>query len=100
HAIDHRKPRDCRAKDLRERERSAGILARISRELNPPYAGCRVAAGSGYRVGVARDGKVPLLIVVPANAGTHTPRPVSGHTGRDQLDNFSLWLWVPAFQAV
>src|SRR5437899_10020623 len=33
-----------------ERKRSAGILARKPRQLNPPYAGCRDAAGAGYKV--------------------------------------------------
>src|SRR6188472_4014024 len=37
---------------IRERERSAGILARKPGELNPPYAGCRDAAHAEYRVGV------------------------------------------------
>src|SRR3569832_2029734 len=32
-----------------ERKRSAGILARKPDQLNPPYAGCRIAAGAGYK---------------------------------------------------
>src|SRR6185369_16767230 len=49
HAIDHRKPLYCRANEG-ERERSAGILARKPGKMNPPYAGGRVAAGTGYKV--------------------------------------------------
>src|SRR5260370_5050473 len=33
-----------------ERKRSAGILARKPGKLNPPYAGRRVAADTGYKV--------------------------------------------------
>jgi hypothetical protein len=35
---------------IRERKRSAGILARKPGELNPPYAGRRDAAEPEYRV--------------------------------------------------
>jgi hypothetical protein len=38
------------------------------------------------------------LNVVPANAGTHTPRPrVFGTVGDGFRSNRHLWLWVPAF---
>jgi hypothetical protein len=33
-------------------EPSASILARKSGKLNPPYAGCHVAANATYKVGV------------------------------------------------
>src|SRR5258705_1771668 len=39
---------------IRERKRSAGILARKPGELNPPYAGRRNAAGPEYRVRVVK----------------------------------------------
>jgi len=37
-------------------------------------------------------------IVVPANAGTHTPRPLScAHLVDGFANHKSRWLWVPAF---
>src|SRR5436190_14716022 len=40
-----------------------------------------------------------LSVVVPAKAGTHTPRLalLNRGGGRLSLNNRSLWLWVPAF---
>jgi hypothetical protein len=36
--------------------------------------------------------------VVPANAGTHTPQPISWQAaGRLSLDHKRRWLWIPAF---
>src|SRR6267154_1615588 len=67
---------------IRERTRSAGILARKPGELNPPYAGRRAAVEPEYRVGgvtMARRGNgrpgdpsAPRLRRgwVPAFAGT------------------------------
>jgi hypothetical protein len=49
HAVDHRKPRDFRANGGGT-ERSASILARKPGKLNPPYAGCRIAANAGYKI--------------------------------------------------
>ena len=37
-------------------------------------------------------------IVVPANAGTHTPRPlVCAHAVAGFANHRGRWLWVPAF---
>src|SRR5206468_1845918 len=47
-AIDHRKPLYA-GRMKGERKRSAGILARKPGELNPPYAGGRLAADAGYK---------------------------------------------------
>src|ERR1700730_1604936 len=37
------------------------------------------------------------LRVVPAKAGTHTPRPLFGYCGLTASHNQGWWLWVPAF---
>src|SRR6266446_6184810 len=81
-----------------ERKRSAGILARKPGQLNPPYAGCRDATGAGYKV---RDAMVarPCL---NASSSLRTQGPIRRGLSLGVLpdafvDNFSLWLWVPAF---
>ena len=38
-----------------------------------------------------------MTVVVPAKAGTHTPRPFVGHDRSCLRNNEVLWLWVPAF---
>ena len=50
HAVDHRKPLDFGANG-RETKRSASILARKHRKMNPPYAGRRTAADAAHKVG-------------------------------------------------
>src|SRR6267154_6036108 len=64
---------------IRERERSAGILARKSQELNPPYAGYRDAAGAGYKVSGVTDARHPS----PRRMPGPIRRELSfGHSGR------------------
>src|SRR6266446_5791785 len=48
-------------------ERSAGILARMHRKMNPRYAGRRTAADAGFKV----SGEGSKYFVAPANAGAH-----------------------------
>src|SRR5882757_9553432 len=89
---------------IRERTRSAGILARKPGELNPPYAGRRAAVEPEYRVGGVTMARRSCSVVVPATrlrqgfagvvasgppklqrrrqAGTHTPCPCLGHAGK------------------
>src|SRR6266849_1045670 len=38
-------------------ERSAGILARMHRKMNPPYAGRRTAADAAYKVGGVKEAR-------------------------------------------
>src|SRR5712671_178167 len=51
---------------IRERTRSAGILARKPGELNPPYAGRRAAVEPEYRVGGVTMARRSCSVVVPA----------------------------------
>ena len=74
HAVDHRKPLSCGANGGGT-ERSAGILARKPGQLNPPYAGCRDAAGAEYR-GDVKDG--PAEEWVSALRGVTACRAASG----------------------
>ena len=76
HAVDHRKPLDFGANG-RGTERSASILARNLRKMNPPYAGRRIAADATYKISVVKEARRPAAfqsVVVPANDVTHTPR--------------------------
>src|SRR4030095_2460335 len=45
--------------------------ARKPGELNPPYAGGRLAADAGYKGWGARVARPPISTVVPANTGIH-----------------------------
>src|SRR5437764_13444823 len=59
-----------------ERKRSAGILARKPGELNPPYAGGRLAADAGYKgwgVWVARWSPSFRDAPLWRGPGIHTP---------------------------
>src|SRR3982074_2910851 len=49
--------------------------------------------------GVWAYARSPVTDVVPANAGTHTPRPLHFDSAGRRLsrNNKRLWLWVPAF---
>src|SRR3982074_2641 len=51
---------------IRERTRSAGILARKPGELNPPYAGRRAAVEPAYRGGGVTMARRSCSVVVPA----------------------------------
>src|SRR6187399_593599 len=50
-------------------KRSAGILARKPDQLNPPYAGCRVAAAAGYKIRDATVARRVLSSPAPQGAG-------------------------------
>jgi hypothetical protein len=41
--------------------RSASILARKPPKMNPPYAGCRIAADAGYKVRGVKDARRATL---------------------------------------
>src|SRR5258705_1402094 len=69
---------------IRERKRSAGILARKPGELNPPYAGRRDAAEPEYRVRGVKEARR----VIPSPR--RTPGPIT--TGGSGLKSRS-----PAF---
>jgi hypothetical protein len=60
-----------------ETERSAGILARNFPELNPPYAGCRIAADALYKVGDVKEARRsirrPAWCVMHTGTAAHMP---------------------------
>ena len=61
---------------IRERKRSAAILARKSGKMNPPYAGCRVATLTGYKVRVVKDARrLPVAIGIGSISHRHLPVP-------------------------
>src|SRR5258705_4004598 len=68
HAVDHRRPLDFGANG-RETERSASILARNLRKMNPPYAGRRTAAAAPYKISAVKEARRSLVIY--ACAGPH-----------------------------
>jgi hypothetical protein len=70
--------------------------ARIRHSLRPlDLEGVSYLQSSGA---MCRENEKPFL-VVPANAGTHTPRPLSQNKedGGHHAKQFRRWLWVPAF---
>ena len=77
HAVDHRKPLYLGAMEG-ERKRSAGILARKPGQLNPPYAGCRDAAGAGYKIRDATVARCCLIVVLPLREAQVGPSRASG----------------------
>src|ERR1700722_6608964 len=74
-------------------ERSAGILARKPDKLNPPYAGCRIAADATYEVGVAETRQLSMLGFECAATPPPRPSPASGR-GRFCIPAF-LSVWSP-----
>src|SRR5882724_1888442 len=80
-----------------ETERSASILARKPGEMNPPYAGPRVAPNAIYKSAV-KEARWSASIVVPANAGTHTPRRSLRASGQTPLQQLGPVVMIPAFE--
>src|SRR3954470_13663849 len=61
---------------IRERKRSAGILAQKPGKMNPPYAGCRFATVTGYKVRVVKDARrLPVAIGIGSISHRHLPVP-------------------------
>ena len=72
--------------------RTSSARRKTSRKASrrQPNAAWRISRGDSVRALSKR--------VVPANAGTHTPRPFGKRRMVDSLPNDDhLWLWVPAF---
>ena len=70
-------------------------LARLSRSLRRPDDAHPPAVRQG-----GRGERISFFTVVPANAGTHTPRPCDLRRCQSpdtHFDHDRLWLWAPAF---
>ena len=77
----------------RRQDAARALRSRRSRRSRSGSARSARSCGGWCR----REGTHALFPVVPANAGTHTPRPIMKRCQTLVPTTQRLWLWVPAF---